>query len=151
VDSSISTINFYLTTNLSYSPINLQGLSWSFAFSISEVTRPDYIPITEALANNKLARLSMEERDEMLQELETLKQRELQRLQRYKEKLTKKEQPVETPTEVVTPSPAPAGPMGVDYGSGSRMMDYQPSIVYPNIFDDPARRPEDAVFQEINP
>jgi len=145
VDSSISVINFYLTTNLSYSPINLQGLSWSFAFSISEVVRPDYIPITEALASNKLARLSMEDRDEMMAELEALKQRELQRLQKYREKLEKGKGKEE---EKAVPPPAETSPIGLESASTGRLLEYTPTAPYTSIFDDPASRPEDAVFIE---
>jgi len=144
VDSSISVINFYLTTNLSYSPINLQGLSWSFAFSISEVVRPDYIPITEALANNKLARLSMEDRDEMVGELEALKQRELQRLQKYREKLEKGK----GKEEESGPPPAQTSPIGLESATTGRLVEYTPTAPYTSIFDDPAQRPEDAVFIE---
>ena len=152
VDSAISNINFYLTSNLSYTGINLQGLAWSFAFSISEVVAPDYIPITEALASNKLARLSMEERDTMVKELEDLKQRELQRLQKYRDKLekTKGETPVveEVPVPTKTTSPS-----GVEYSGGSHLMEYTPSVSYStlSVFDDPRRRPEDPVLQEISP
>lgn len=154
VDSSISSINFYLTSNLSYTGINLQGLAWSFAFSISEVVRVDYVPITEALASNKLARLSMEERDKMIEELDALKQREILRLQKYKEKLekTKGDVPASQETPVIDPQKT-TSPSGVEYSSGSHLMEYTPSIPYANInvFDNPQRRPDDAVLQEIPP
>lgn len=151
VDSSISTINFYLTSNLSYTGINLQGLAWSFAFSISEVLRPDYVPITEALASNKLARLSTEERDRMTEELEALKQRELIRLQKYKEKLEKGKEVVPPVQEEAKSPEKVMGPAGADYGAGSHLMEYTPSVPYSSIsvFDDPQRRPDDPVFQEI--
>jgi hypothetical protein len=35
-------MNFYLTSNLSYTPIILQFLSWSFYFTITEVLEPVY-------------------------------------------------------------------------------------------------------------
>jgi hypothetical protein len=48
-NNDISEINWYLTTNLSYDPIDLQGLDWNFVFTIDEVERPDYKPRTPAL------------------------------------------------------------------------------------------------------
>lgn len=48
-NNDIQSINWYLTTNLSYDPIDLQGLDWSFVFTIDEVARPDYKPRTPAL------------------------------------------------------------------------------------------------------
>lgn len=154
VDSAISSINFYLTSNLSYTGINLQGLAWSFAFSVSEVIRPDYVPITEALASNKLARLSMEERDKMIEELDALKQRELNRLQKYKDKLEKVKG--DTATAEDTPVSAPeklVSPTGVEYPGGSHLMEYSPTVPYSsiNVFDNPQHRPDDPVLQEINP
>lgn len=149
IDTSISTINFYLTTNLSYTAINLQGLSWSFAFSISEVLRPDYVPITEALASNKLTRLSMEERDAMMAELEALKQRELTRLQKYKEKLTKGKGETEPPAEDLKAAIPETSPVGLQPPPG-RLLDYTPTAPYGSIFDMPASRPEDPVFQETS-
>lgn len=48
-NDSISEMNWYLTTNLSYTPIDLQGLDWSFVFVIDEVERPDYKPRVAAI------------------------------------------------------------------------------------------------------
>ncbi len=48
-NDSISEMNWYLTTNLSYTPIDLQGLDWSFVFTIEEVERPDYKPRVAAI------------------------------------------------------------------------------------------------------
>ena len=48
-NNDISEINWYLTTNLSYTPIDLQGLDWSFVFTIDEIERPDYTPRTAAI------------------------------------------------------------------------------------------------------
>lgn len=50
----INSMNFYLTTNLTYNPIDLQGLDWSFAFSIIEVELEPYDRITNALLVNKI-------------------------------------------------------------------------------------------------
>lgn len=87
VDSSIESINFYLTTNLTYEAINLQGIDWSFSFSISEVARPKYTPITTTLAYNNFQVMSPEDRQMMIDELEQRKQREIDRLKRYRDKL----------------------------------------------------------------
>jgi hypothetical protein len=42
VNDTLQTMNFYLTSNLSYTPIILQFLSWSFYFTITEVLEPVY-------------------------------------------------------------------------------------------------------------
>lgn len=48
-NSDINEMNWYLTTNLSYTPIDLQGLDWSFVLTIDEVERPDYKPKVAAI------------------------------------------------------------------------------------------------------
>ena len=50
-NDSITEMNWYLTTNLSYTPIDLQGLDWSFVFTIDEVERPDYKPRIAAITS----------------------------------------------------------------------------------------------------
>lgn len=87
MDSSIESINFYLTTNLTYEAINLQGIDWSFSFSISEVTRPKYTPVTTTLAYNNFQVMSPEERQKTIDDLEQKKQKEIDRLKRYRDKL----------------------------------------------------------------
>ena len=87
VDSSIESINLYLTSNLTYEAIDLQEIDWSFSFSISEVARPKYTPITSQIAYNNFATLSPEDRHKTIDELEQRKQRELERLMRYRDKL----------------------------------------------------------------
>jgi len=85
VDNSIQTINFYLTDNLSYTPINLQLIPWSFSFTIREVLRPDYEARTAFLPLSvKPDALTVdEEREKLLQE----KERQLQKLVLYRKKL----------------------------------------------------------------
>lgn len=84
VDNSIQTINFYLTNNLTYTPINLQQIPWSFSFTIREVLRPDYearntfLKLVPALADT-----SQEEIDRLVKE----KELNLQKLVLYKKKL----------------------------------------------------------------
>lgn len=145
IDPQIQTINFYLTTNLSYTPINLQGLSWSFSFSISEVSRPEYQPIAEAMAINRMVGLSVEEREAMTKELESLRLRELERLQRYKEKLSKGDEKVK---EMPEQEQGVRSPAMLEQSAGSRLLSYTPSQPYPNIFDDPQRQPE-TIYQEV--
>ena len=48
----ITNINLYLTTNLTYSPIDLQGLSWAISFSIIEYENTDYTSVTKNLLVN---------------------------------------------------------------------------------------------------
>jgi len=48
-NTDINEMNWYLTTNLSYTPIDLQGLDWSFVLTIDEVERPDYKPKVAAI------------------------------------------------------------------------------------------------------
>ena len=104
MDMSIESINFYLTTNLTYEAINLQQIDWSFSFSISEVSRPKYTPVTSQIAYNNFATMSPEERQKTIDELEQRKQRELERLKRYRDKLQNAD--VSLPEEK-TPADAP--------------------------------------------
>lgn len=105
MDLSIESINFYLTTNLTYEAINLQGIDWSFSFSISEVSRPKYTPITSQIAYNNFQVMSPEERQKTIDDLEQKKQRELERLKRYRDKLQGID--VTLPEESKTPAEAP--------------------------------------------
>jgi len=84
IDNNIQTINFYLTTNLSYNPINLQQIPWSFSFTIREVLKPDYQPL-----NNYHALLPpvLEDTDKTLEELIKEKQKNLDKLNMYRKKL----------------------------------------------------------------
>ena len=87
VDNSIQSINFYLTSNLTYDPINLQNIPWAFSFTIREVIRPDYEAINNALVGNITKPL---ESDEERRLLEMEKEKQIQRLELYKKKLEKK-------------------------------------------------------------
>lgn len=85
-NNDISEINWYLTTNLSYTPIDLQGLDWSFVFTIDEIERPDYTPRIAAVNTLLQAPLPKPVDTEALQ-----RQREeiLSKLEVYKKKLSK--------------------------------------------------------------
>ena len=54
-NNNITEINLYLTTNLTYTPIDLQGLDWACSFSIIEMLVEEYTPINEGLSTNYLA------------------------------------------------------------------------------------------------
>lgn len=87
IDNTIQTINFYLTNNLTYTPINLQQIPWSFSFTIREVLRPDY----ESLNNYHALLPSVEENtEESLKRLMEEKQKQLDKLQLYQKKLSAK-------------------------------------------------------------
>lgn len=90
LDNNISTLNFYLTTNLSYSAIDLRGVdNFNFSFSIREVVIPDYIPITDAVFASITPPTDegiTEEEKALLEE----KQRQMDKLEKYKKKLEAK-------------------------------------------------------------
>ena len=92
VNDTISSLNFYLTTNLSYTPIDLQNLSWSFRMTISEVIQPVYDSIfSTAFVNQALpAPIATDATLEEQARLEQEKQDALQRIERYKQKLAKR-------------------------------------------------------------
>ena len=91
INNEITQFNIYLTSNLSYNSINLQGLDYGFSFSITEIVRPDYESIdTSMLVNmsskNQLSNmLSDEERDNLMRQ----RDEELKRLELYKKKIGK--------------------------------------------------------------
>lgn len=85
-NDSFSVMNLYLTTNLSYNPIDLQGLPWTVHFTIIEREHKTFTPIGSQLAGNfsappvdtaELERLQKEREDA------------IRRLEIYKEKLAK--------------------------------------------------------------
>jgi len=92
----ITSINLYLTTNLTYSPIDLQGVGWAISFSIIEVEEPVYISRNESLVNNlpTVQPTPEGEPDETpTPEEEALKkayEEELAKLEVYKNKLLKR-------------------------------------------------------------
>lgn len=52
VNDKITSINLYLTTNLTYTPIELQGVTWAISFSIIERENVVYKPLTDLLISN---------------------------------------------------------------------------------------------------
>ena len=90
VNDTISSLNFYLTTNLSYTPIDLKNLSWSFRMTISEVLQPNYESLySTAFINQRFANAPIETdaTSEEKAHLEAKKQDTLRRIERYKDKL----------------------------------------------------------------
>lgn len=85
-NNDISEINWYLTTNLSYTPIDLQGLDWSFVFTIDEIERPDYRPRVAAITSLLQAPIPKPVDVEALQRQ---KEEILSKLEVYKKKLSK--------------------------------------------------------------
>ena len=147
VDDSITSINFYLTTNLTYEAINLQQIGWSFNFSISEVVRPKYQPITERIAYNAFAKMTPEDRQGMIDSLEQQKQKEVDRLIRYRDKLKgldviPEEKTTETPA--VTPTDKTPEELVKDksalYPTLSKMKEFQ-LVQYGSVFDESTPRP----------
>jgi hypothetical protein len=51
-NDKITSINIYLTTNLTYTPIDLQGVNWAISFSIIERENVQYKPLTSLLVSN---------------------------------------------------------------------------------------------------
>jgi len=89
VNDTLSLINFYLTTNLTYNAIDLQGLPFAFHMTISERIQPEYEPIM----NTALPKM-ITEIPKNTEELDALKKERddaLRRLETYRKKLTPKE------------------------------------------------------------
>jgi len=88
-DTQIGYIEFYLTNNLTYDPINLQGVPFAFTFIITEILRHDYTGILASLAINKpLVDKSEEEvKNNQIKELLELQRNEIERLKKYQKKL----------------------------------------------------------------
>ena len=168
MNETIDTINFYLTTNLTYESINLQGIDWSFAFYISEVTRPRYTPLSQTLAYNSFGPPPEEEKAKQLAELEAQKQKELERLKRYRERLAgqtpeedlKKAETPETPLGPTGPSASEETPKtpeellkasGLVNQSTAKLEEFQ-NIIYGSLWDPPTvRQAGDVLGLSLNP
>jgi hypothetical protein len=83
-NDTITTFNIYLSTNLSYTPIDLRGLDWSLTMYIEEVILPIYDPIKATILDLPTQRNPMEE------ELLNLREETLKKVEKYKQKLLKK-------------------------------------------------------------
>jgi hypothetical protein len=90
-NDNISSINIYLTTNLTYNPIDLQGISWAISFSIIEKIKPTFIPITsKLLANLPSPDQPPVQPQEDVAKLEEDLQKNMSRLEMYKKRLEEK-------------------------------------------------------------
>jgi hypothetical protein len=96
-NNNISDINLYLTTNLTYNPIDLQGLDWACSFSIIEMHVEQYEPLGVSLSTNFIATNPQPEgqtEETPNPELEALRkqyQDEVAKLELYKKKLEKRQ------------------------------------------------------------
>lgn len=88
VNNNITNINFYLTTNLTYIPIDLQGLDWSFYFSIVEMLTPIYKTIESQLLTSLIP--DAPNFDEERAKLQAQLKAETDKLSVYKDKLTRR-------------------------------------------------------------
>ena len=172
VDSSIDIVNFYLTTNLTYEAINLQGIDWSFAFTISEVVRPKYTPITQQIVYNSFSPLSDEQKTKELADLEAQRQKEIERLKRYRDKLAtgtvdedlKKTETQGSPTGPTGPAEAPTvmeetpktpdevlKASGLVNQSTAKLQEFN-NILYGSLWDPPTvRQAGDVLGLSLNP
>jgi hypothetical protein len=88
-NDNISSINIYLTTNLTYSPIDLQGISWAISFSIIEMKKPTFISVTSKLLANLPSPEETKPQEDVAQLEEDL-QKNMTRLELYKKRLEDK-------------------------------------------------------------
>jgi len=85
-NDTFSIMNLYLTTNLSYNPIDLQGLPWTVHFTILEREHKPFTPIGAQLAGNfPVPVMDTAELEQLQKEREDA----IRRLETYKDKLTK--------------------------------------------------------------
>jgi hypothetical protein len=92
VNNVLSNMNFYITSNLSYTPLNLQGLDWVFHFTIIERDKPEYISITTTMLTNQLLLKNdtVDTMDATTAELDKLQEERdklIKRVDKYKSKL----------------------------------------------------------------
>jgi hypothetical protein len=83
-DEFITSFNLYLTSNLSYTPLDLRGLDWSLTMYIEEVVLPAYTPIVATTFQLQVNTTDEEQR------LLAAREEELQKIEKYKQKLSKK-------------------------------------------------------------
>jgi hypothetical protein len=99
-DDNITDLNFYITSNLNYNPLDLQGLdNFSFSFTIRERTNPEIDLKENDLLQNKVAPILLPqpqptpiEIQPTEEEIKLTKERDkiLAKLNKYREKLTRK-------------------------------------------------------------
>lgn len=92
VNNTLSSLNFYITSNLSYTALNLQGLDWVFHFTIVEREKPEYISITTTMLTNQLLIKNdtvdtMDATTAELNKLQEERDKLIKRVDKYKSKL----------------------------------------------------------------
>jgi len=88
----ITNFNFYLTSNLTYTPIDLQGVDWSFSFSLIETILPEFTSLSTTLLASKMSNneSNLDQTNEQTRtELEKQLQENLAKLDKYKQRLKK--------------------------------------------------------------
>jgi hypothetical protein len=100
-NNNISDINLYLSTNLTYTPIDLQGLDWACSFSIIEYHVEEYEPLGVSLSTNFVAVNQNPEGvtetpkepqpDPEIEKLKKQYEDEIAKLELYKKKLEKRQ------------------------------------------------------------
>lgn len=91
-NDTISNINFYLTGNLSFNAIDLQGLPFAFHMTISERLIPDFQPLMDTTLPKMVSEVP--KNTEELDQLKAERDDALRRLEVYRKKLTPKEKDV---------------------------------------------------------
>jgi len=95
-NNHITSLNLYLTTNLTYTPIDLQGLTWSISFSIVEKEIPSYTSLTTTLVSNLPTQTSQANMSpEEIAKLEKEYDDNIAKLESYKKRLEAKQITVE--------------------------------------------------------
>jgi len=91
-NNQITDFNIYLSSNLSYTPLDLQGLNWSITFTIIEMITPEYKPIvpiinTYQLNISPISQIS-QEKEGISNEPDSLRSSILSNLSKYKDLFT---------------------------------------------------------------
>jgi hypothetical protein len=92
INDTFSAINFYLTGNLSYTAIDLQGLPFAFHFTLTEILQPEYEPLMDSTLPKMITEIKPN--TEELDALKNERDDALRRLETYKKKLMPKEKDV---------------------------------------------------------
>jgi hypothetical protein len=93
-NDKITSINLYLTTNLTYTPIDLQGVTWAISFSIIEKVAEPYVNLTSLLVSNlppPTNELQATMTKEEVAALEKEYQDNLDKIEEYKKRLESKQ------------------------------------------------------------